>query len=68
MEPVDSTKPDEDRSAEWLDRMKRSLEYSLNNEKEMAAISAEDKHMLEQYYPYICDLLQKAIDEEATRH
>ena len=68
MEPVDSTKPDEDRSAAWLDRMRRSLEYSLNCEAEMAVISAEDKHMLEEYYPYICDLLQKAIDEEATRH
>ena len=68
MEPVDSTKVDEDRSAEWLDRMRRSLEYSLNNEEEMAAISAEDRHMLQEYYPYICDLLQKAVAEEATRH
>ena len=68
MEPVDSTKPDEDRSIEWLFRMKRSLEYSLNNEAEMSVISAEDKHMLEAYYPYVCDLLQVAILKEATRH
>ena len=58
----------EDQTIAWLTKMKRSLEASLNDEKEMSLISAEDRHTLDEYYPYICGILETKLQASETRH